>query len=281
VAGLPWAASAGCLQAIVPELLGDDVAHVAQANAVLRTVDRFAYFAGPALGGALLPLIGAPAVLLLDAASFCASFALVALFVSAGPAPPAAAAGGWGVIARDGLLRALTGAGALSQAAFMGMTAAVPALAFAAYGRDPRVAGVLLAAWGGGAMAGGLAAYRLVATRDPRRLGAAGWAMQAAPLWLPPVAPPAWLAAAALAASGVANGIRVPPIAALTADRIPAPLRAETLTLISSLVLGAGFAALLAAGPALALALASGLWVAIAAAQTLAAALFARGVSRP
>ena len=74
--------------------------------------------------------------------------------------------------------------------------------------------------------------------------------------------------------------MRVPPIAALTAARIPAAVRAEMLTLVSSLVLGAGFLALVAAGPALALAGTTGLWVAIAAAQTLAAAQFARAVRR-
>ena len=59
------------------------------------------------------------------------------------------------------------------------------------------------------------------------------------------------MAIVALALSGIANGIRVPPITGLTMQRIPRPIRAETMTAASSLVTGAGFFALLAAGPAL------------------------------
>ena len=82
----------------------------------------------------------------------------------------------------------------------------------------------------------------------------------------------------AVALSGAANGIRVPPIAGLTMQRIPRPIRGETMTAASSLVTGAGFFALLAAGPALDRLDIAVVWGVIAALQTAAAALFARAV---
>ena len=47
LAGAPWAAHAGSQSAVVPELLGEDVGRVAQANALLQTLSRLAYFVGP------------------------------------------------------------------------------------------------------------------------------------------------------------------------------------------------------------------------------------------
>ena len=91
VNGIPWAAHYGAQSALVPELIGSGAARVAKANAVFQTASRTTYLAGPAIGGALLAVIGAPAVLLVDAATFAVSFAIVIAFV---PATAAPAAGG-------------------------------------------------------------------------------------------------------------------------------------------------------------------------------------------
>jgi hypothetical protein len=152
-------------------VLGEDGGAVARASALLQTLSRLAYFAGPALGGALLAAFGAATVLLLDAGTFVLSPLLVAAFVPAAPpraAPPAGVAGGWRFIRRDAWMRPVTGAQSLSQGAYMAMTAAIPVLAFASDDRDPRLAGLLLAAWGGGAMAGSLLAFRPVRSGRPR-----------------------------------------------------------------------------------------------------------------
>jgi hypothetical protein len=149
-------------------------------------------------------------------------------------------------------------------------------LAFTSAGRDPRTAGALLAAWGGGAMAGSLAGLRGLRTAAPLRLAAWAWAGQAAALWILVADRSPVIAAGALAASGVANGLRVPPIAGATAHRLAAAERAATLTAASCVVLGAGFAALLVAGPALEHGGVVPVLVAIGALQTAAAAVFAR-----
>jgi len=114
-------------------------------------------------------------------------------------------------------------------------------LAFTAYNRDAALAGAMLGVWGGGAMAGGVLAFRLVDRWDPR---AAGGARVRA-------AGGAAVGAGRLAASGgddrgadaVGPGQRdrVPPMTGVIAARIPAALRAGTMTVAYSVVLASGF----------------------------------------
>jgi MFS family permease len=277
VAGVPWAAHYGSQDALVAELGATQIG-IAQAKAVFQTVARLAYFLGPVLGGILLAASSASVVLAVDAISFAISFAIVATFVRdkgqavADDRVPAIA-GGLAFIRRDPTLRVITGSQMLSQAAFMAMTAAIPALAFTAYEQDAELAGTLLGAWGAGAMLGGVIAFRLVGSYDPLRLGAAAWLLQAVPLWAMVASPaPAWVVAA-LSLSGLGNGIRVPPIAGVATELIPKALRPETLTVSSALVLGAGFAGLLLTAPAISTVGATAVFGALAAVQSVAAAL--------
>jgi hypothetical protein len=53
---------------------------------------------------------------------------------------------------------------------------------------------------------------------------------QALPLWLLTAHPPAWAASAALACSGLANGLVNPSIHALLTLRVPPPLRPSVMT---------------------------------------------------
>jgi MFS family permease len=285
VMGMPWPAHYGSMNAVAAELLGEDIGAIARVTALLQTLTRLAYFAGPALGGLLLAALGAPAVLLVDAGTFAVSFLLVLVFVRARDTrvpgtPPAGAHGGWRFVRGDAWMRPVTAAQALSQAAFMAMTAAIPVLVFVAYDRRAGLTGLLSGAWGGGAVVGSVIAFRLVERTDPRRLGALAWGLQALPLWILVATPPVGIAAAALALSGLGNGVRVPPVTGLTTSRVPAEIRAQTMTVVSSLVLGGGFVALLLAGPALEHLDVAVVWAAIALLQTLAALTFARVARR-
>ena len=212
VAGVPWAARYGSQSALLPEILGEDTARLAQANAIFQSLSRLTYFLGPALGGVLVALVGAPTVLLIDAATFAVSFVIVAAFVkptfraAGSAATPPTGDGGLRFIRRDPVLRPITVAQVISQASFMGMIAAVPVLAFAAYDRDAALAGILLGAWGAGAVAGSVVAFRLVQSHSALRLGAIAWVLQAVPLWLLVITPGSALALAALALSGFGNG---------------------------------------------------------------------------
>jgi len=60
------------------------------------------------------------------------------------------------------------------------------------------------------------------------------------------------------------------------AERIPAALRAGTLTVVASVVLASGFVALMAAGPLLDRTGPEAVFAGVAAAQTVAAALVVR-----
>src|SRR4029078_6037119 len=69
---------------IMPELLGEDEATMSQANALFQGAIRRRLLLGPPLGGVLIGVIGAANVLVIDAATYLVSFALVALFVPTG-----------------------------------------------------------------------------------------------------------------------------------------------------------------------------------------------------
>ena len=70
---------------IVPELLGEGEQQVTEANALFQAANRTTLLAGPALAGVLIGLIGATSVLLVDAATYVVSVALVAGFVPQRP----------------------------------------------------------------------------------------------------------------------------------------------------------------------------------------------------
>jgi hypothetical protein len=141
--------------ALLPQLLGHEQRRLTQASALFQGATRLTLLAGPALGGVLIGWLGATNVLLVDAATYLVAFALVARGIPAvARSPRAAPVGGmlaglrvlWG----DELLRAWTLAGTGSQMAFQSLMAALPVLAFTRYGQDPRMAGMLVGAWGVG-----------------------------------------------------------------------------------------------------------------------------------
>jgi MFS family permease len=254
--GALWPAYLASQHALLPSLVGEDRRAVARASALLFSAMRTTYMLGPALAGALIALWGAPTVLLIDAASFLVAALLVGIFVRTperSPAMPehAAMLAGLRFLVRDPFLRPLTAAQVISQTAFQALVISLPVLAFVHYGESARTAGLLLAAWGGGALLGGALSYRTTARWDLLRTGDFAWLLQALPLWLLLGSVPAGLAAVALALSGLGNGFRVPAMQALALLRTPAGLRQQTGAVSSSLAMLGGVLALAAAGPVL------------------------------
>ena len=285
VTGIPAGAHFGAQAAIVPELLGDEGPGVARANALFQTASRLTYFVGPALGGRAPrghERAGRHARSTRRRSRRRSRSSRSTCPARAAPAAPISEADvprlgdGLALLRRDAVLRPLTSAQFLSQAAFMAMNAAVPVLAFTRYGRDATLAGVLLGAWGGGAMLGGIVAFRIVDAHDPLRLGALAWTLQAVPLWALVATPAPAVAIVALALSGLGNGVRVPPLYSVMMLRIPAPVRAGTMTVSYSFVFASGFLALLAAGPLLDRFGATPVFAAVATAQTAAAVIVGR-----
>jgi MFS family permease len=265
---------------VVAEILDEDEASVERANAVLQGATRFTILCGPALAGILIAAVGAPVVLVVDAASYVVAFVLVTLLVRvARRVQEEESAEGRGLLAgvrylrRDPLLRGWMTALVLGDTSFSVIFLAIPVLVFAHYGADPRLAGALLASWGVGAVMGNVVAYR------SSRVGGLGQAaplalLQATPLWALAAPLPAAAVAGALALSGVANGLVNPTLHALLTLRPPAHVRAKALTAMSTASAIGTPLALAAAGPAFA-AYGSRHVVAVAAAGQLAAMSYA------
>jgi MFS family permease len=281
----PYFASQG---ALLPELLGDDRRRLTRASALFQAITRSTLLVGPALGGVLIAAVGPANVLLLDAASYLVAFLLVARCVPAGGRAPAGGGGGRGgmlagvrVLLGDELLRAWTLAASLSQVGFQTLLLALPVLAFTRYGQDPRVAGLLVGAWGGGALAGSLVALRLPGRLPPLTVGSVAGLGQALPLWLLVAPLPAPVAVAVLGAAGLANGIRVPPLRAVTVLRMPPASRVQAMTAEATLPTAAGLLALVVAGPALEAFGVAAVFAGVAAVATTAAVGFAAVALRP
>lgn len=232
-ASTPYAAAQ---RVVVADMLDEDEASVERANALLQGATRITMLCGPALAGILIAAVGAPIVLVVDAASYVVAFVLVTLFVpTARAVREEATEDGRGVLAgvryllHDSLLRGWTAAIVVGDASFSVLFVAIPVLVFAHYGADPRLAGAFLAAWGVGAVAGNIVAYR------SERIGGLRQAVplvlvQAAPLWALAAPVPAAAIAAALALSGIANGLVNPTVHAFITLRPPAAVRAKALT---------------------------------------------------
>ncbi len=217
------------------EILGEDEATVSDANAFLQAATRVTMLLGPVLAGVLIAAIGAPSVLLVDAATFAFALVAIALFVPA-VARPAQTEESRGVfagvryLARDPLLRAWTVTVAVGDAAWNALFATIPFYAFTQYDGNAKLAGLLFACFGVSAVVGNVLSFRIRSHVDSYRLIAVGVLAQAAPLWLLLWAGPAWIVATALLLSGLANGIVNPTLHALLTLAIPPAVRQQALT---------------------------------------------------
>ena len=250
-AGTPYSSAQ---RVVVAEIMDEDEASVERANALLQGATRITMLFGPALAGVLIAAVGAPIVLVVDAASYVVAFVLVTLFVpGAGAIRETEAEAGGGLLAGvrfllgDPLMRGWTTAIVVGDASFSVLFVAIPVLVVAHYGADPRLAGAFMGAWGVGAVAGNVAAYR------SERIGGLRQApplvlVQAAALWVLVAPVPAAAVAGALALSGVANGLVNPTLHAFLTLRPPVAIRAKALTAtFTASVLGTPVALALAA----------------------------------
>ena len=242
---------------IVPELLGEDEAVVGQANALFQGATRITMLLGPVVGGVLIAAIDAPTVLVVDAATYVVSAALVVLFVPRPEPMPASdedvgVRRGFSFLIHEKLLRIWIPVFALGDAAWTAFFVSIPVLVVARFDADPRIAGWLLASFGVGAVLGNVIAYRWLLKRVSG-LTVIGTCIlgQALPLWLLTMHPPAWLISIALAVSGIANGLVNPPIHTLMTLRVPPRLRPTVLS-VNMIIFGlAQPLGLFAVGPVL------------------------------
>ena len=262
---------------VLPEVLGEDERLVGKANAYLQAATRVTALLGPVAAGVLIAWIGAPSVIVVDAATYLVSFALVGGFLPSVAAPvPVEERGGfldglrW--LVRDPLLRAWSAAIIVGDAGWMAFFAAVPVLVVADYGADARIAGVIFASFGVGAVLGNVASLRLQERADGLLLVSTFVWGQALPLWALAVHLPAAAVAGALMVSGLFNGLVNPPLHAILTLRGPIAIRARLLATRTAVMMLAAPLGLAVAGPVLDAAGARPVLVGLAVAQTVAMA---------
>ena len=260
---------------IVPELLGEDERVIGQANALFQGAIRVTMLLGPPLGGVLIGWLGATSVLVVDAATYVCSFLLVGLFVPrrAAAAPTEETRGvltGLRFLAREPLLRTWGTILIVGDIAWQAFFAAVPVLVVTHFGADARIAGVLYAAFGVGAVIGNVIVFRFLLDRiDGMRLIALAAPFQAAPLWFLPLHLPAVALAGALFASGLANGFANPSLHSILTLRMPPAIRAKAMTAFMTVFAMTMPLGVLGAGPILSAFGARPLLMAIAAIQSV------------
>jgi hypothetical protein len=244
---------------VIPETFQDDAHLVVQGNALLEGVIRFATLLGPALAGVAIGAIGAHNVLYLDGLSFLAAFVILLRSLpprarGAADAAPQEARGifaGARFVARHPVLRRITATALLFGLFFPPLLASLPVLTTQRYGGDARVAGLLYAAWGAGALLGTGAVLRLARRVPPLRLGAIGCLGVALPMWVfvLPLTPLQF--GLVLLVSGLFIPIINAPIISLIMLSSPDAVRTQVLTFVMTANLLAGPLAYLLTGPAL------------------------------
>jgi predicted MFS family arabinose efflux permease len=223
---------------ILPELVGEDERRMSQANSLIEGGAALAALLGPAVAGLLIPFLGAPNVLYVDAATYAVAFLLVLVFVPR--RKPIADAvrpkvlSGLRFLLQDRLLGPIAGVVVAFGFLSAGMSAG---LVFYAYNEfdSSRIAGLFYAALGAGALVGTFAAIAAVRNVPPLRLSGLAIIAFSVPLWVLPFLPPWPIVFVALfVATFFTPLINGPLIAVLTA-RTPENLRAMVITAVISI----------------------------------------------
>ncbi|MEU3252586.1 MFS transporter [Streptomyces sp. NPDC006997] len=225
---------------LLAEAIGPDEGAVTAGNALFETATSSARLVGPAVAGFLIAQFGALNVLWIDAATFALSAALMTGLPRRETVPEKLSANnmaeGVRYLLRDPVLRTMSLA-ALGYGTLMPVVLlALPVMAKARYGEDPHVAGLLLAAWGGGTALGTVIVARLARRISPTRFAAYGGVGAAVMLWLLPWDQPAATVGLVVAASCMFLPAVTAPAVALLTLRPPEHLRPHVLPVFGAAV---------------------------------------------
>jgi predicted MFS family arabinose efflux permease len=224
---------------ILPELVGEDERLMSQGNSLVEGASAFARLVGPAVAGLLIPILGAPNVLYVDAATYLVAFTLLLLFVPRRKPVVAAARqkvlAGVRFVLGDRLLGPVAAVVVVFGFLSAGLSAGLPVYAYQEFDGSSRIAGLFYAALGAGAVVGSIVAVGAVRKVAPLRLSGLGILAFAVPLWVMPFLPP-WpvVFVALFVATFFTPLINGPLIAVLTA-RTPEHLRAMAMTAVISI----------------------------------------------
>lgn len=226
-----------CQRAVIPAIVGTNEQAVAQANTFLEGATNFTNFAGPAIAGVMIGLLGATNVMWIDAASFLVSFVLLGAFVRVvknvrDREEAGGVLAGLAYIMRDRFVRRAVLSPFLFGAAFPLVFASFPVLAYRDYHHNPRVAGLLFAAYGGGSVAGSFATYVVLARFKAVSIAVFAAVALAAPFWLLVPHVPLAVFVLAMAVIGFGNPMTNAPYFGILTTRVPPALFPKVLQAI-------------------------------------------------
>jgi MFS family permease len=226
-----------CQRAVIPALVGTVEQDVARANTLLEGATNFTSFAGPALAGVLIGLLGAVNVMWIDAGSYLVSFVLVGAFVRVvrdeyDREEAGGVLAGLAYIVRDRFVGRAVLSPFLFGAAFPLVFASFPVVAFRDYNHNPRVAGLLFAAYGGGTVAGSFVTYAVLARFKAKSIAVTAAAALAIPFWLFVPRVPLAVFVAAMAVIGFGNPMTNAPYFGILTTRVPPALFPKVLQAI-------------------------------------------------
>lgn len=232
VVGACFTAYSSAQRVLLAEASDDDELQLTRVGAVLGAFNETASFLGPALGGALVALVGAPWVLVVDSLSYVVSFALIAIVVRQ-PSPvavdaPPPMASGVRYLRSDRPLRRQLVAVMLASVGFTALMATLPVAARQRYHGGAQLAGALVAAYGLGSVVGAVIASRTKRTAV-RRPGLPLVAVAVA-TWVAVWSLPAWSLAIVVVIFGVANGLYFPRLFTALTLRPPEAVRTQVLS---------------------------------------------------
>lgn len=220
---------------VLPELVGENERLLVQGNSMIEGGTSFAGLIGPALAGLLIPFLGAPNVLYVDAATFLVSFAILLTLVP--KRKPLHAPAQHGVLAGlrfvfgDPLLAPLT----LTVVGFgfimSGLSPALIVFANEAFG-SARIAGLFFTALGAGALVGTIAAVFIAKKLAPLKMATFGILAFAVPLWVLVTTPPAWAVILTLFVATLFTPLVNGPVIGVLTARTPESLRPKVMTAV-------------------------------------------------
>jgi MFS family permease len=233
-------------RSLLPELARLAVLRLERVNASFEGTQYLAQLLGPALAGLLIVWLGAANVLLVDAATFAASAALVALAIPGAAGGPAITgsryrdelAAGLRFLRRDRLLWTLVLTLAISNC----LGAPLEAVILPVYARDvsgnPADLGFMVAAFGAGSI-GGAVLFGMLGHRLPRRTTwIAAYMLWPLLFWVLALAPPVPVVAGTLALVGLVGGGLNPLLVTIRHERVPADLRGRVFSTSSAVASG-------------------------------------------
>jgi predicted MFS family arabinose efflux permease len=246
-----WMPYSAGQQTVLPALTGDDPGLLNRANALYQGANRTTALVGPVCAGVLITALGGAApVLLIDGVSYLCSAAVIGLLVPAVRAEgrPAGVRAGLRFIARDPIRRNWIAGFMFSEAGWQVLFLAIPVLVVTAHHADARIAGLMIAAWGGAAVLGALTSYRLSDRVTPLTMLRVTKPLQAL-VFLALLAPvPLAGMTALLAAAGLVNGLTNPAHNTLQQLTVPAEVRPQVGAVMSTVSILGGAVGMFAGG---------------------------------